>query len=53
MLFQLISPQTLSSSIHAGISDELHQKCSDVWDYAGCVNNNKKFSRKMIKKYLR
>ena len=49
LLFPLISALTLSTSVHAGISDELHKKCSDARDYAGCVNTNKKFSRKKDK----
>ena len=49
LLLHLISALTLSTSVHAGISDELHKKCSDARDYAGCVNTNKKFSRKKDK----
>ena len=49
LLFPLISALTLSTAVHAGISDELHKKCSDARDYAGCVNTNKKFSRKKDK----
>ena len=49
LLFPLICTLTLSTSVHAGISDELHKKCSDARDYAGCVNTNKKFSRKKDK----
>ena len=49
LLFLLISPLTLSTAAHAGISDELHEKCLDARDYAGCVNTNKKFSRKKDK----
>ena len=49
LLFPLISSLTLSTDVHAGISDELHKKCSDARDYAGCVNTHKKFSRKKDK----
>ena len=49
LLFPLISALTLSTSVYAEISDELHKKCSDARDYAGCVNTNKKFSRKKDK----
>ena len=49
MLFPLISALTLSTSVYAGITDELHKKCSDARDYKGCVNTNKKFSRKKDK----
>ena len=40
---------SLPTAVNAGISDELHKKCSDARDYAGCVNANKKFSRKKDK----
>tara|TARA_B100002051_G_C16249854_1_gene399073 strand:+ start:219 stop:407 length:189 start_codon:yes stop_codon:yes gene_type:complete len=49
LLFPHISALTLSTSVHAGISDELQKKCSEVRDYAGCVSSNKKFSRKKDK----
>ena len=49
LLFPLISALTLSTAVNAGISDELHEKCLDARDYAGCVNTNKKFSRKKDK----
>ena len=49
MLFPLISALTLSSSVNAGISDELHKKCLEARDYAGCVRTNKKFSLKKDK----
>ena len=41
ILFALISALTLSTSVQAGISDELHKKCLEARDYAGCVNTNK------------
>ena len=49
MLFPLISALTLSTAVNAGISDELHKKCLEARDYAGCVNTNKKFFRKKDK----
>ena len=49
ILLLLISALTLSTSVYAEISDEMHKKCSDARDYAGCVNTNKKFSRKKDK----
>ena len=49
LLFPPISALTLSTSVHAGISDELHKKISDARDYAGYVNSNKKFSLKKDK----
>ena len=45
VLFPLISALTLSTAVNAGISDELHEKCLDARDYAGCVNTNKKLQR--------
>ena len=44
LLFPLICALTLSTSVHAGISDKSHKKCSDARDYASCVNTYKKFS---------
>ena len=41
----------LSNTVHAVISDELHKKCLEARDYAGCVNTNKKFSREKYKKF--
>ena len=49
LLFPLISELTFSTAVHAGISDELHEKCLDARDYAGWVNTNKKFYRKKDK----
>ena len=49
LLFPLISALNLFTALHAGISDELHEKCLVARDYAGCVNTNKKFSRKKDK----
>ena len=49
LLFPLISALTLSTAVHAGISDELHMKCLEARDYAGCVRTNKKFSLKKDK----
>ena len=36
--------------VNAGISDELHMKCLEARDYAGCVRTNKKLSTKKDKK---
>ena len=49
LLFPLISELTFSTAVHAGISDELHEKCLDARDYAVCLNTNKKFSREKDK----
>ena len=50
LLFPLISALTLSTIVHAGISDELHKKCLEARDYACCVNANKNLSHKKIRK---
>ena len=42
MLFPLISALTLSTAVNAEVSDEMHKKCLEARDYAGCVNTNKK-----------
>ena len=49
LLYPLISALTLSTAVHAGISDELHEKCLDARDYTGCVNTNKNLSHKKDK----
>ena len=52
ILFLLISALTLSTSVNAEVSDEMHKKCLEARDYAGCVNTNKKFSRKKDKEII-
>ena len=42
LLTTLLATLTLPTSINAGISDELHKKCLEARDYAGCVNTNQK-----------
>ena len=49
MLFLLISALTLSTSVNAEVSDEIHKKCLEARDYAGCVRTNKKLSHKKDK----
>ena len=49
LLLPLLAALALPTAVNAEISDELHKKCSDARDYAGCVNTNKKFSRKKDK----
>ena len=41
-LIPLLALLALPTAINAGISDELHKKCLEARDYAGCVNTNKK-----------
>ena len=52
LLFSLISALTLSTSVQAGISDELHKKCLEARDYAGCVTTNKNLSHKKDKEII-
>ena len=42
LLLPLIAFITLPNAINAEISDELHERCLEARDYAGCVNTNKK-----------
>ena len=44
ILFLLISALTLSTSVNAEVSDEMHKKCLEARDYEGCVKTNKKLS---------
>ena len=41
-LLPLLAALALPTAIYARISDELHNKCLEARDYAGCVNTNKK-----------
>ena len=49
LLLPLLAAIALPTAVHAEISDELHKKCLEARDYAGCVNTNKNFSRKKDK----
>ena len=42
ILLLLISALTLSTSVNAEVSDEMHKKCLEARDYEGCVKTNKK-----------
>ncbi len=42
LILPLIASITLTNTIKAEISDELHKKCLEARDYTGCVNTNKK-----------
>ena len=39
MRFQPISARTLSTSVNAEVSDEIHKKCLEAQDNAGFVKN--------------
>ena len=50
LLLPLLAAIALPNSANAEISDELHKKCLDARDYAGCVVTNKKIKiKRMIK----
>ena len=42
LVLPLIALIALPNTINAEISDELHERCLEARDYAGCVNTNKK-----------
>ena len=42
LLLPLLAALALPTAVNAGISDELHKKCLDARDYAGCVETNRK-----------
>ena len=50
LFITLLAALALPTVIKAGISDELHKKCLEARDYAGCVRTNKKLSTKKDKK---
>ena len=45
-LLPLLAAIALPTAVNAGISDELHKKCLEARDYAGCVNTNKNLYHK-------
>ena len=50
LLLPLLAALALPTTVNAEISDELHMKCLEARDYAGCVRTNKKLSTKKDKK---
>ena len=50
LLIPLLAAVALPTAVNAGISDELHMKCLEARDYAGCVNTNKKLPLQKDKK---
>ena len=50
LLLPLLASIALPYTANAEISDELHKKCLDARDYAGCVKTNKKPSLQKDKK---
>ena len=49
LLLPLLAALALPTAVNAEISDELHKKCLEARDYAGCVKTNKKLSHKKDK----
>ena len=49
LLLPLLASLTLSTAVNAEVSDEMHKKCLEARDYAGCVKTNKKLSHKKDK----
>ena len=52
LLLPLLAALALPSAVNAGISDELHKKCLEARDYAGCVTTNKNLSHKKDKEII-
>ena len=50
LLLPLLSAISLPASVNAEISDQLHKRCLDARDYAGCVRTNNKLSPKKRRK---
>ncbi len=50
LLLPLLAALALPTAVNAEISDELHKKCLEARDYAGCVNTNKKLPLQKDKK---
>ena len=46
LLLPLLAALALPTTVNAEISDELHMKCLEARDYAGCVNTNKNLYHK-------
>ena len=42
LFITLLAALAVPTASNAGISDELHNKCIEARDYAGCVSTNKK-----------
>ena len=52
LLLPLLAALALPTAVNAGISDELHKKCLEARDYAGCVTTNKNLSHKKDKEII-
>ena len=51
LLLPLLAAIALPTAVNAEISDELHKKCLEARDYAGCVKTNKKPPLQKDKKF--
>jgi len=49
LLLSLLAALALPTAVNANVDAEVHKKCLEARDYAGCVNTNKKFSREKYK----
>ena len=49
LLLPLLAVLALPTAVNANVDAEVHKKCLEARDYAGCVNTNKIFSRKKDK----
>ena len=49
-LLPLLAALALPTFVNAEVSDEMHKKCLEARDYAGCVNTNKKLPLQKDKK---
>ena len=52
LFIPLLAAIALPTAVNAGISDELHKKCLEARDYAGCVTTNKNLSHKKDKEII-
>ena len=52
LLLSLLAALAFPTAVNAGISDELHKKCLEARDYAGCVTTNKNLSHKKDKEII-
>ena len=49
LLLPLLAALALPTSVNANVDAEVHKKCLEARDYAGCVNTNKNLSHKKDK----
>ena len=49
LLLPLLAAIALPTAVNANVDAEVHKKCLEARDYAGCVNTNKNLSHKKDK----